>query len=61
MFGSLDYFVLIRRIVMIYERFVIAKTQIAEKVAEDIKTSKLIDLVAKESKQPKEKILAELQ
>lgn len=45
---------------MIYERFAIAKAQIAEKVAEDLASGKLADLVAKECKQPKEKIIAEL-
>lgn len=59
-FGTLDYFVLVRRIVMIYERFVIAKTQITEKVAEDLASNKLIDSVAKETRQPREKLLAEL-
>jgi hypothetical protein len=57
LFGTLDYFVLVRRIVMIYERFVIAKKQILEKVAIDLANNKLIDLIAKETRQTREKLI----
>jgi len=50
LFGTLDYFVLVRRIVMIYERFVIAQKQILEKVANDLENNKLIDLISKETR-----------
>lgn len=42
-FGTLDFFVFIKRIVMIYERFAIAKKHIADKLAEDLATQKIID------------------
>lgn len=48
LFGTLDYFVLIRRIVMIYERFIIAKQLIAEKLAEDINNEKILDQTLKQ-------------
>jgi hypothetical protein len=57
LFGTLDYFVLVRRIVMIYERFVIAKKKIEEKVANDLANNKLIDLIAKETRQTRDKLI----
>ena len=35
---------------MIYERFVIAKRQVAEKINEDISNPKILDLILKETK-----------
>ena len=50
LFGTLDFFVFIKRLVMIYERFVIAKRQVAEKINEDISNPKILDLILKETK-----------
>lgn len=57
LFGTLDYFVLVRRIVMIYERFVIAQKQILEKVANDLENNKLIDLISKETRLTRDQLL----
>ena len=48
MFSSLDFFVFFKRIVIIYERFVIAKTLITEKLAEDLSNRSLLDHILKE-------------
>ena len=47
-YGTLDFFVLLKRIIMIYERFVIARKHIEEKVREDILNNKLIEIISKE-------------
>lgn len=46
-FGTLDFFVLVRRIIMIYERFIIAKRLVSDKVAEDLANDKIIDQTLK--------------
>lgn len=63
MFGTLDFFVLVRRIIMIYERFIIAKRQISEKVTEDINNPKIIEQLLKEigNGYSLEKLVASLQ
>lgn len=53
----------IKRVVMIYERFAIAKKHIAEKVAEDLATQKTINLTCKELNQPeldRDKVIEQL-
>jgi hypothetical protein len=50
MFATLDFFVFVKRFIMIYERFIIAKQQIADKVVEDINNFKTLDSILKESK-----------
>lgn len=54
MFGTLDFFVFLKRFVMVYERFAIAKRQVADKIAEDLGSDKIIDQVAKETNLPRE-------
>lgn len=49
MFGTLDFYVLMKRFVMIYERFVIARRQIEEKLRCDLVDSKIKDLIFKEA------------
>ena len=49
MFGTLDFYVLMKRFVMIYERFVIARRQIEEKLRCDLADSKIKDLIFKEA------------
>jgi hypothetical protein len=49
MFGTLDFYVLMKRFVMIYERFVIARRQIDDKLREDLADTKTTDLIFKEA------------
>lgn len=49
MFGTLDFYVLVKRFVMIYERFVIARRQIDDKLREDLADTKTTDLIFKEA------------
>jgi hypothetical protein len=56
LFGTLDFFVFIKRFVMIYERFMIAKRQITEKVADDINSAKTLELIQKETGLSRERV-----